>query len=405
MEMLSGIRYGNDEHNDRSLYGHLKKFVGNAMRALSSEATGTYFVICIVGGILCFLPVFTGVESNLEKTPLSDVLHIGDVTSESAAITLALAVPTAIDRCIDICLQVARRIEGKGDLENVENNANFLGDLDLTVALIGFSIAPAIQLQARSPHAPDNITLRAICAARCRGLLVLGMLMISMSRKCKSFWPNFPVVFALIIYTASQIVSVYGENMSAGNKAGAAAATTFRTISLYIAFIMFYCVCLVWVFCEWIRPINAQRAGQRVSKTTEHSSDPSGASLKKSRRGIQGAGSQSPVPPPRPQAFAANRVDSITSRAAGGIAIAHDENDFFHLVYVVVILVCMTALAATPASYSHAYQYSAVNLLANDIPYIILELVILLLNLRKSKSEVIRGLVSTSLHTSIVDNR
>ena len=142
-----------------------------------------YYLIVIVGTILPFLQILTGVHSNLETTPLADALQ--SVQSKvSAAFSVALCLPLIVDLLID-GVQYILNTNASNKSHNNDSTKNSMGvdvvdRIEVMMVIAGNLIQHLIMLFPM--HGYRNIALLYCCARRSCSVLIIGSICHSLHR-------------------------------------------------------------------------------------------------------------------------------------------------------------------------------------------------------------------------------
>ena len=162
-------------------------------------------LICFIGGLSSFLPLFVGIQSHLEDTVLKRSLTSGYYFRDSSMATLTLALPILIDILLDLTTASFAKTKLKGMGCSDQNSPCCLNNIEKFMLLGGIISAP---LTAFIPYDVPKLGLIFLCCKKYQIVIVTGIVMISLCRNNVKFWPvSYTIAFLVVLSTATTLSS------------------------------------------------------------------------------------------------------------------------------------------------------------------------------------------------------
>ena len=316
------------------------------------DSNSFYVIFCYISGLCCFLPLFLGIESNLEDRPVRESICSSLEFSYSCIASIALVIPLLIDILFDIRnsfdqspTAVKKRLKSRS---SGSERFYFLNISERILILLGVAILPTLVFV---PKSTSNLALIYVCCCKCQQNWVGGTVAISLRRYDKEYFSNSFAFFSLANFGFGLITSAFVDNIY-----------TIKPVpqSIYLLDMIAYVSCLLpclLFICNSFRWILLVHCGAskwdnvlffytkfRPTRNPDESSAP--------------------------------------------------DHTFFPMVYTfcgtVVILLLVVLVSISP----RIEDYTKSNLLLNNIPFLVFVLLVSILSMRMVKFEVVQGLVS-----------
>jgi hypothetical protein len=161
-----------------------------------------------MGAICCLLPIHYQ-EFYIEESQLNTALKTIEFTIFSA-VCFTLAAPLVINFLIEVIVNATndRNIHSKSAI-----NVLFLTDIEKLLFIMGVISVPIIAVL------PDlnNLALVYACCLRSQFMLTIGIVIASMSRYDKGFWPTLLCTISLILLAFGMISAAFATNLYENN--------------------------------------------------------------------------------------------------------------------------------------------------------------------------------------------
>jgi hypothetical protein len=300
-----------------------------------------HVLICCLGGLCCFLPLFGDTPSYLEDTTLKRSLTRGTFRDSSVA-SLALASPLALDILMDVGISLVKKIRVIPTEPLTPQTC--LNNVEKTLCLVGIIVVP---ITAFVPDY-DNLALVFVCCNKCQSFVVGATVMTSICRCNRNRWTVISTLTFLLLLIFAQITSTFSLNTSVSSKnnavnnnlVSAADICTMMAVSLML-------LCSVQsLFTLSCQAYNDIKTVKLI----------------------------------RPNETGSER---------------HSRNYvFFSICWLAIFIVGVVFLIAISQSYGSIIHFNETALLLNSITYLSFELAITILTMRMVKFDVVKGLVS-----------
>ena len=312
--------------------------------------TNTFHVVfSLLTGLCCFVPLCMGVTSPLEERPLRDALQKGSGFTYSCIAAVALVIPLFIDLLIDIGYDIATVVvkpSGK-----ITARFNFLNKNERFLFLLGIAVLPLLIFV---PKSTPNLALIYICCNKCQQTWIGGTVALSLCRYDKQYFSDKSTWASLILFAIAMIGSTFIDNLYA-----------IKPPAQHIAildmgtFIISAIPCLLFLFnsSRWLI-LAHYRAIQWTNVLFFYS---------KSRQ--------------------------IHPSAATSIS-ANSDHTFFPMIYTLIGMIVLVLLSILIGTSSRIEDYSEMNLVQGNLPFLVFVISVTILSMRMVKFEVIQGLVS-----------
>lgn len=301
-----------------------------------------HIMICCVGGLCCFLPLYGDTHSFLEDTTLKRSLTQGNSFRDSSVASLALASPLALDILMDVGISLIKKIRVIPTEPLTPQTC--LNNVEKTLCLAGIIVVP---LAAFVPDY-DNLALVFICCNKCQSFVVGATVMTSICRCNRNRWTVISTLTFLLLLIFAQITSTFSLNTSVStrnntvnnNLVSAADICTMMAVSLML-------LCSVQsLFTLSCQAYNDVKTVKLI----------------------------------RPNETGSER---------------HSRNYvFFSICWLTIFIVGLVFLIAISQTYGSIIHFNETALLLNSFTYLSFELAITILTMRMTKFDVVKGLVS-----------
>jgi hypothetical protein len=318
--------------------------IGNFMdQFLSSNFL--HVLICCLGGLCCFLPLFGDTPSYLEDTKLKRTLTQGNSFRDSSVASLALASPLALDILMDVGISLIKKIRVIPTEPLTPQTC--LNNMEKTLCLLGIIVVPL------AAFVPDynNLALVFVCCNKCQSFVVGATVMTSICRCNRNRWTVISTLTFLLLLIFAQITSTFSLNTSVSssnntfnnNMVAAADVCTMMAVSLML-------LCSIQsLFTLSCQAYNDVKSVKLI----------------------------------RPNETGSER---------------HSRNYvFFSICWLAIFVVGVVFLIAISQTYGSIIHFNETALLLNSVTYLSFELAITILTMRMVKFDVVKGLVSSSL--------
>ena len=310
----------------------------------------TQMIICIIGGMLCLIPLIFNKESDIEESllrrSLPERLH-----RDSAVAVLTLTVPLLLDITTDLlksCFTEPREICRKnlghpGLLNNMEN----------LLFLIGSSVVPITAFLGTNTR---NWAYVYICCRECQYSLSGGAILISLCRYNSKYWPVNTTYLLVILLSSASVIGAFTSN-DLIEKPRSQTIKSFQWASYYI----FLLAAAIFTFCSlrWLT--------MSVPKLIKR---------------------WNPLMKVSPDTFPKNRNTNSGNT---------EESLLFPFLYVMISLVAIFTLFLMSNYYEGPHNFDVRAIFYHNLSFIIYLLVITYGSMRMMKHEIVKGLVSISL--------
>ena len=318
-----------------------KKIPSLTMSVLAAflSSSNLHVLLCLLGGICCFLPLMTGAPSYIEESILSRSLVSGFYYRDTSVALLALAVPLAADIGIDFfILLIKGRKAPSNDAICFQSSVCSFQKL---TCLIGIVIVP---ITAYLPGHHSNHALIYVCCNKCRTLMVGSIVMISLSQYIKKYWPVKCTLLFIALLSFGQIGTAFAENTTArdSNKKLSLCAK-ISTLLAAIILVVSSCRCLYEVIHREYRLAKLEK--------------------------------------------------QILPNATGSER-HHMSRILFSSLNLLVFVIVVLILSVNAGKYESMRNYTDEALLQSNVAYLIFELAFTVMTMRMIKFDVVRGLVS-----------
>ena len=311
-------------------------------------------LFCLTSGLMCLLPIWLQVSSNLEMDSLRVSLSSSPAFRYCCASSIALTIPHFLDVLFDLR---AMSFDAKS---NAQKKLSTVGTVKFTslniperiLFLLGMVILPTI---AFLPPSTDNLGLIYLCFSNCQQNFVGATVLMCLCRYDKEYWSERSTSFAVFCFGFGQASSTFVFNSYAGE--------TSPSLLLYSIYMLCYVLQLAPVL---IFLVNSGRWLVIVYGKAH------------SWKGLLMCGS--------------NVQRLIESEAS--IIRDTPKHTFFPMVYTVSII-CIAIISTTVfISAPRIEFYTPSDLLLNTVPFILFLISISTLSMRMAKFEVVEALVS-----------
>jgi hypothetical protein len=366
------------------------------------------FVIGL-GGIPLFLALL--IEN---KTALDVLGSISVQSSWSSIVILALMSPLIIDRILDSGLRCFSHANAVTEVQRHRDEDAQLFTSEMSIVMAGLTTASVLYLSEASLS-----TYLAGRAFRCT--LVIGAIAVSISRiDPKFWWSRWAETLVLLSFVASQVFRVYYDTLRSIGDSRSYILRYLWIITAVIAIVSFYVAGIIWLYRRVIRSHcwNSDRiTDESAAEMSSRSQSNLNIFSRISRRSVSSDGSSRrrassigiSVGPAIPSAVSVRSVgsssmrrklktrsafQSIESQLDRDVSkMMNNNGQYYGNWFVVLSLICITVILISSVNEYNTQGYNFAAFAVTDCSYIFLELVLLLLPMRRTKSDVISGLV------------
>ena len=306
-------------------------------------------IICIVGGMLCLIPLIFNTESDIEDSQLRESLP-ERLHRDSAAAVLTLIVPLLLDITTDLlksCFTTPKEVDKKnlgqpGLLNNMEN----------LLFLIGSSVVPITAFLSTNTK---NWAYVYICCRECQYSLSGGAILISLCRYNAKYWPVSTTYLLVILLSSASVIGAFTSN-NLIQKPRSQTTKSFQWASYYI----FLLAAAIFTFCSlrWLT-MSVPKLIKRwnpLLKVSPETSPKSG-----------------------------NTISGNTK-----------ESLLFPFLYVMISLVAIFTLFFMSNYYEGPHNFDVRAIFYHNLSFILYLLVITYGSVRMMKHEIVKGLVSNT---------
>ena len=405
----------------RGMFARVLEKFSNRMEAVDRHVPSfIHHLVLIVGGIIIFVPAM-----------LPNVFHISEnvhisIGNSSAAptllsystsiVNLALVTPLAIDWLMDILEFVSHIFFPFKDSELTNHSDSFLTLTEMFLVMVGLMVSPVLTIAGYSANngfpavfvTDDSLMiLVSICGLVCRTVFVVGTISAALSRMDATFWPKWIANLLLLLFVTSQILETFYVRSLLLGDPGAATDTisTLSTISGIIVVIGFYIICLLWLYYRILKPYFRKRRVEVEYKNTavghrHHHRRMSMSPSVHHHHPVRQSNSTGIQP----------RSGNQLIKSGGNVFMREVESDNkystnntsldqYQQLYVSLMVGCITIIAVAWFTYHGVLNHDSVALSLVDGVYILIELLLIVLTMRRRKFQVTSGVVSHNPYT------
>lgn len=322
---------------------------------------------------------------------LKNNLQLGYTESEwlqscwSSIVVLALLIPISIDWLFDSYRKVLD-YHSSSDARSDQVPEGLLGLAEMFVVIAGLFVPSASYLT--EGYETTNIPARSF-----RWTLVVGILATAISRIDSHFWPQWMEFVVLFLFVSSQIFRVYcAVFTSTGDDDHAQFFFIIWAVAAILAAISFYSMFFVWIYYRIICPyLSSSRVDDEFASLAAASEK---LRKKNDSRRVSRHETMRPSAVPKTRSF----WDGYSTRPTSGAIFGNGQNgvciDCHRKLFVLLSLLCITVIFILSFDEYRSREYNAEASIVTDCAYILVELCLLVISMRKSKWDVKFGLVS-----------
>ena len=309
---------------------------------------------CLTCGLICLLPIWLQVPSNLEMDSLRVSLSASAAFKYCCASGIALTIPHFLDILFDLRPVFFDSKSSEHNKHSTKGSVKFtcLNIPERLLFLLGMVILPTV---AFLPQSTDNLGLVYLCFSNCQQNLVGATVLLCLSRYDKEYWSE---------RSTSLCIFSYGLGLASGSFVfNKYAAKTSQSPFLYAIYILCYVLQLapVVIFvansARWLIIVHGRaHSWKRLL-------------------------------------MCGSNVHPMTESEASTISNT-PKHTFFPMVYTVSLICISISLTTVVVASPRVEFYTASDLLQNTVPYILFLVAISTLSMRMAKFEVVEALVS-----------
>jgi hypothetical protein len=176
--------------------------------------------ICVGGSILCFLPIYVDIVSNLERTKFADIIESSRSFRDASVTSLALVVPNLLDVLSDFIFVSEDQI--------LTANLAGIDRFEKLFFSLGVMVPPLVVITYTSLRKPALVFL---CALNFRDNLLFCVMIAFLSRHYSTSWTPARSIWITLLFSLSQIVNSFSLNTTSSTFTGASAASSSDSLS------------------------------------------------------------------------------------------------------------------------------------------------------------------------------
>ena len=309
---------------------------------------------CLTSGLICLLPIWLQISSNLEMDSLRVSLCSSHAFKYCCASGIALTIPHFLDVLFDLCTMSFDAKSSAQDKHSTIGSVKFtcLNIPERLLFLLGMVILPTV---AFLPPSTDNLGLIYLCFSSCQQNLVGATVLLCLSRYDKEYWSRRSTSISVFCFGFGLASSTFVFNKYAGE--------TSPSQLLFAIYILCYVLQLTPVL---IFLVNSGR-WLIIVYCRAHSW--------------------------KRLLMCGSNVHPLIESEASTIRDT-PKHTFFPMVYTVSLICISISLITVVAAAPQVEFYTASDLLQNTVPYILFLIAISTLSMRMAKFEVVEALVS-----------
>jgi hypothetical protein len=283
----------------------------------------------------CLLPLFLGVTSHVEETPLRGALS-SSTYRDSAIAMISLAIPLLMDTIADAINSFFRK-EHNESIVQLEKGFVFMNDNERMLYMFGLLILP---ITALFPQDTINLGLIHVCCSSYQFMVCTGLVFASLNRYDKKFWSTRTTYLCICLMGFGTISQTFVLNLKVDGPDSKGVANIYQASSIcYFATALIFYICTArWFFVVILSFCRRQ--------------------------------------------FNIDNKDE------------ERKNIFFPLLFILTILSALSFIIAVWVVYRTITARDSIGIVINTLPYILSLLFVSFVTLRMIKFEVVQGLVS-----------
>ena len=313
-----------------------------------------HILFCLTSGLMCLLPIWLQVSSNLEMDSLRVSLSSSPAFRYCCASSIALTIPHFFDVLFDL------RTMSFDAKSNAQNKHSTVGTVKFTILnipervlfLLGMVILPSV---AFLPPSTDNLGLIYLCFSNCQQNLVGATVLLCLTRYDKEYWSE---------RSTSISVFCYGFGLASGtfvfNSYACKISSSHLLYAIYILCYFFQLAPVVVFFVNsgrWLIIVHGKAH---------------------SWKGFLMCGSN---------------VHPLIESEASTVRDT-PKHTFFPMVYTTCLICIAISLTTVAVASPRVEFYTTSDLLQNTVPYVLFLISLSTLSMRMAKFEVVEALVS-----------
>ena len=311
-------------------------------------------LFCLTSGLICLLPIWLQVSSNLERDSLRKSLSSSPAFTYFCAACIALTIPHFLDVLFDLCTMSFHAKSSAHNKNSTQGTVKFtsLNISERTLFLLGMVILPTIVFL---PQSTDNLGLIYLCFSSCQQNFVGATVVMCLCRYDKDYFSERSTSFSVLCFGLGLASGTFVFNKYAGE--------TSPSLSLYAIYILCYVFQLTPVL---VFLVNSARWLIIVHGKAH------------SWKGLLMCGSN---------------LNQLIESEASTIRDT-PKHTFFPMVYT-VSTICISVLAIIVVGAAPRIEFwTSSDLLLSTVPFVLFLISISTLSMRMAKFEVVEALVS-----------
>lgn len=177
-----------------------------------------HLAIVVVGALFTFLPMISQTTSHMEHpgSPFEGAIYGGNNAFYHGVslVSLSLGVPIFLDCVLDMALKCRATGRAKrqvvADKNRAANKVDILTDMEKLLLVVGCNVLPAVAFVPVGMV--RNMALLTFCCLACQTFVVGGVVMASLCRFDKRYFPAPFIVVLLLAWVTANISEQYARN-------------------------------------------------------------------------------------------------------------------------------------------------------------------------------------------------
>ena len=204
-----------------------------------------HLLIALIGGILCFTPMYGNVVSNIETLDSVDVIHNGILFKCASAVSLTLAVLLLLDLLFDfMASMVARAKQPRAKEKKMDDDV--LNVKEMLFFLAGIIILPMTSFFPFG--AVKNFVMFTQMCSRAQMMFVCGAVLASLNRFDSKYFPTLITLGILVVFIVGHTIFPYYLNAVNSNPALSVLLYQFVMAFTWLFGIVGFLMCAYYIF-------------------------------------------------------------------------------------------------------------------------------------------------------------
>ena len=205
-----------------------------------------HLLITLIGGILCFTPMYGNFVSNFETPDSLNAIHNGILFKCASAVSLTFAVLLFLDLLFDFMASMVARTKQQRAKEKKkdDNHVDVLNDKELLLFVAGIVILPMTSFFPFG--AVKNFVMFTQMCSRAQMMFISGTVLASLNRFDSKYFPTLITLGILVVFIVGQTIFPYYIN--AVNYVFDAKLLLIVTICSWVLGVVFFLLCAYYIF-------------------------------------------------------------------------------------------------------------------------------------------------------------